>query len=161
MSCLASIPVTRVVAYCVLIGSWVMLGLICRLTIFLVGQRILSMVMGFFWSPEPHLYCVRFAYQLLGGTKVLELLLRTPHVRGQFYRLSSIIFHILGCVNYTHLFVWKVPFEVPHDCSVALFMVGIYFWDPFLMKRRSPLDALSSSTLSLLLASSNASAEYF
>jgi len=25
-----------------------------------------------------------------------------------------------------HLFVWKVPFEVPHDCAVALFMVGMY-----------------------------------
>ena len=42
-----NIPLTRLVAYCVLIGSWVTLGLICRLTIFLVGQRILSMVMVF------------------------------------------------------------------------------------------------------------------
>ena len=30
-----NIPLTRLVAYCVLIGSWVTLGLICRLTIFL------------------------------------------------------------------------------------------------------------------------------
>jgi len=43
-----NIALTRLVAYCVLIGSWVTLGLICRLTIFLVGQRILSMVIGFF-----------------------------------------------------------------------------------------------------------------
>jgi hypothetical protein len=43
-----NIPLTRLVAYCVLIGSWVTLGLICRLTLFLMGQRILSMVMGFF-----------------------------------------------------------------------------------------------------------------
>ena len=42
-----NIPLTRLVAYCVLIGSWVTRGLICRLTIFLVGQRILSMVMVF------------------------------------------------------------------------------------------------------------------
>jgi len=42
-----SIPLTRLVAYCVLIGSWVTLGLICRLTLFLVGQRILSVVMVF------------------------------------------------------------------------------------------------------------------
>jgi hypothetical protein len=61
---------------------------------------------------------------------VFELLLRTPHVRDQFYRLASRIFR-MGCVNYTHLFVWKVPFEVPHDCAVALFMVGMYFRDPF------------------------------
>jgi hypothetical protein len=91
---------------------------------------------------------------------VLELLLRTPHVRGQFYQLASRIFRI-GCVDYTHLFVRKVPFEVPHNRAVALFMVGMYFWDPFLMKRRSSLDALSSSTLSPLLASSNAHAESF
>jgi hypothetical protein len=43
-----NIPLTRLAVYCVLIGCWVMLGLICRLTLFLVGQRILSMVMGFF-----------------------------------------------------------------------------------------------------------------
>jgi len=151
---------TCLVANCVLIDSWVKLGLVCRLTIFLVGQRILFMVMGFFLSPEPHLYRVRFAYRLLGGSKVLELLLRTPHVRGQFYQLASRIFCI-GCVNYTHLFVWKVLFEVPQDPAVALFMVGMYFWDPFLMKRRSPLDVLSSSTLSPLLALSNAPAEIF
>ena len=42
-----SIPLTRLVAYCILIGSWVTLGVICRLTIFLVGQRILFMVMVF------------------------------------------------------------------------------------------------------------------
>jgi hypothetical protein len=40
---------------------------------------------GLFLNPEPHLYRVRFAYRLLGGTKVFELLLCTPHVRGQFY----------------------------------------------------------------------------
>ncbi len=56
-------------------------------------------------------------------------------------------------------FVCKVPFEVPHDCGTALFNVGMYFWDPFLMKRMSPLDPVSSNTLivssltiSLLLA---------
>ncbi len=35
------------VAFCALIGSWVTLGLTCRLTTFLMGQRILSMVMVF------------------------------------------------------------------------------------------------------------------
>ena len=43
--------------------------------------------------------------------------------------------------------VLKVPFEVPHDCGAALLVHGMYFWDPFLMKRRSPLDPVSSSTL--------------
>jgi hypothetical protein len=36
---------------------------------------------------------------------------------------------------------------VPHDCGTALFIVGMYFLDPFLMKRRSPLDPVSSNTL--------------
>jgi hypothetical protein len=43
--------------------------------------------------------------------------------------------------------VRKVPFEVPHDCGAALFVNGMYFWDPFLMKRRSPHEPVSSSTL--------------
>ena len=64
-----NIPLTCLVAYCVLIGSWVTLGLTCRLTIFLVGQRILSMGMVFLLSPEPHLYRARFAYQLIRSYK--------------------------------------------------------------------------------------------
>ncbi len=43
--------------------------------------------------------------------------------------------------------VRKVPLEVPHDCGTALFTRGMYFWDPFLIKRRLPLDPVSSSTL--------------
>ncbi len=45
------------------------------------------------------------------------------------------------------LFVLKVPFEVPHDCGTTRFIVGMYFWDPFRTKRRSPLDPVSSNTL--------------
>jgi hypothetical protein len=45
------------------------------------------------------------------------------------------------------LFFLKVPFEVPHDCRTARFIVGMYFWDPFWTKRRSPLDPVSRSTL--------------
>jgi hypothetical protein len=39
---------------------------------------------------------------------------------------------------------------VPHGCGTARFNVGMYFWDPFRMKRRSPLDPVSSSTLIVL-----------
>ena len=48
-------------------------------------------------------------------------------------------------------FVWKVLLEVPNDCGTALFIVGMYFLDPFLMKRRSPLDPVSSNTLIVFL----------
>ncbi len=40
-----------------------------------------------------------------------------------------------------------MPLEVPHDNGTALFIVGMYLLDPFLMKRRSPLDLVSSNTL--------------
>ena len=43
--------------------------------------------------------------------------------------------------------VRKMPFEVPHDCGTALFNVGMYFLDLFLIKWRSPLDPVSSNTL--------------
>jgi hypothetical protein len=43
--------------------------------------------------------------------------------------------------------VWKVPLEVPHDSGTFLFTHGMSLWEPFLMKRRSPLDPVSSSTL--------------
>ena len=46
--------------------------------------------------------------------------------------------------------VRKVALEVPHDCGAALFVHGMYFLDPFLMKRRSPLDPVSSHTLIVL-----------
>ena len=49
-------------------------------------------------------------------------------------------------ISLTFLVV-KVPFEVPHDCGATLFVNGMYLWDPFLIKRRSPLDPVSSSTL--------------
>jgi hypothetical protein len=39
---------------------------------------------------------------------------------------------------------------VPHDCGTALYIVGMYFLDPFLMKRRSPLNPVSSNTLIVL-----------
>jgi len=48
------------------------------------------------------------------------------------------------------LFVLKVPSEVPHDCGTARFNVGMYLWDPFRMKRRSPLNPVSCSTLIVL-----------
>ena len=68
----------------------------------------------------------------------------------------------IGYVNHTHFLFemcclkYHTTVRQPSSWQVCT------FWDPFiLMKRRSPLDALSSSTLSPLLASSNAPAESF
>jgi hypothetical protein len=71
-------------------------------------------------------------YSTMSGTKLIDLLAEYSTKE----REISPIF-----------FVIKVPFEVPHNCGTALFNVGMYFWDPFAMKRRSPLDPVSSSTL--------------
>ena len=86
---------------------------------------------------------------------VFALLLCTPHVRGQFYRLASRIFH--KDLSITPTFLFERCLRSNTRPCVALFMLGMYFWllgSFFLMKRRSLLDALSSSTLSPLLASS-------
>ncbi len=46
---------------------------------------------------------------------------------------------------------------MPHDCGTARFIVGMYFWDPFWTKRRSPLDPVSSNTLIVLCLTINLS----
>ena len=77
-----------------LIGSWVTLGLTCRLTMFPVGQRILSMVMVFSLKsitlPISCKVCLsinQVVQRCLSSYFVLH------NVRGQFYRLDSRIFH--------------------------------------------------------------------
>jgi hypothetical protein len=63
-----------------------------------------------------------------------------------------------GDVNLTHLFCLKDAHGSAHDRGAALFAVGMYLLDPFLMKRRSLLDAVALEllyvTTSLLLTSS-------
>ncbi len=159
MSYLASnISITLLVAFQVLLtGSWawdvlclralVMLGLSCKLTIFLMGTRILSMVKVFSLKSRttpisckvclPMIRSYRGAeapalYSTVSGIKLIDLLAEYSAKE----RVISPTF-----------FVIKVPFEVPHNCGTALFNISMYFWDHFGMKRRSPLDHVSSSTL--------------
>ncbi len=40
---------------------------------------------------------------------------------------------------------------MPHDYGTAIFTVGMYLIDPFLMKMRSPLDPVSNYTLIVLV----------
>ncbi len=153
----SSIAMTLLASFRVLSGSWawqvlclnalVTLGLSCRLTIFLMGRRILSIVMVLF---------------LKSRTVPMSCKLCLPIIRSYRGSLAPGSYSTISGVRYTDLLmeysakemsisptflVWKVPLEVPHDCGAALFAYDMYFWDPFLMKRRSPLDPVSSSTL--------------
>ena len=158
-----SIPLTRLVAYCILISSWVTLGLICRLTIFLVGQRILFMVMVFSLKSRTLPISCKVCLSI---NQVVQRCLRSYfvlHMSGVSFTDLLAEYSIRMCQLHPP-FCLKGAFEVPHDRAAypSSWQVCTFdFWDPFLIKRRSLLDALSSSTLSPLLASSNAPAEPF
>ncbi len=151
---------TLLVSLRVLTGSWAWqvlclnalatLGLSCRLTIFLMGKRILSIVMVLSLksrtAPMPCKLCLPMirsyrgalapgSYSTISGIRCTDLLME--------YSAKEI------SISPTFL-VRKVPLEVPHDCGASLFVHGMYFWDPFLMKRRLPLDPVSNSTLIVL-----------
>ncbi len=148
---------TLLVSLRVLTGSWtwqvlclnalVTLGFSCKSTIFLKGRRILSIGMVFSLksrtTPMPCKLCLPmirlyrgalafWSYSTISGAKCTDLLVE--------YSAKEIL------ISPTFLVI-KVPLEVPHDCGAALFMHGMYVWNPFLMKRRSPLDPVSNSTL--------------
>ncbi len=153
----SSIAMTLLVSLQVLTGSWawqeiclnalVTLGLSCRLTIFLMGKRILSIVM---------------VLSLKSRTAPMSCKLCLPMIRSYRGALAPGSYSTISGVRCTDLLmeystkevsisptflVRKVPLEMPHDCGAALFVHGVYFWDPFLMKRRSPLNPVWSSTL--------------
>ena len=87
-------PYDSLSSFCILIGSWVTLGLTCRLTILLLGQRILSMVMVFFLKSRTAPISCKFCLSI---NQVVQRCLSSyfilHNVRGQFYRLASRIFH--------------------------------------------------------------------
>ncbi len=148
---------TLLVSLWVLTGSWawqvlcpnalITLGLSCRLTIFLMGKRILSIVM---------------VLSLKSRTAPISCRLCLPMIRSYRGLLAPGSYSTISGVRCTDLLmeystkeisisptflVRKVPLEVPHNCGAALFVHGMYFWDPYLMKIRSPLGPVSSSTL--------------
>jgi hypothetical protein len=132
----SSIAMTLLVSLRVLTGSWarqvlclnalVMLGLSCRLTIFLMGKRILSIVMVF---------------SLKSRTAAMPCKLCLPMIRSYIGALASVSYSTISGVRCTDLLVKysakeisisptflvrKVPLEVPHDCGAALFEHGVY-----------------------------------
>ncbi len=134
------------------LSALVMLGLSCRLAMFLIGKRILSIVMDL---------------SLKSRTAPMSCKVCLPMIRSYIGALAPESYSTISGVRRTDLLteystkemsmpptflVWKVPLEVPHDCGAFLFTHGMYLWEPFLMKRRPPLDHVSSSTLIIVSA---------
>jgi hypothetical protein len=158
LSYLASkISSMRLVVLHVLAGSWAklelslstlqMLGLSCRLLIFLMGRRISSMVMVLSLKsntvPLSCKVCLPMIRLYNGGSPPLGYSTISGH-RCTFllaeYSTKEISF------SPTFL-VLKLPLEVLHDSGTALLTMGMYLLDPFSKKRRSPLDLVSRRTL--------------
>jgi hypothetical protein len=157
----SKISTTCLVALCVLTGAWAkqefclsaleMLGLICRLLIFLMGKRISSMVMVISLKshmapisckvclPMIRLYDVGmppWGYSIISRRRCTLLLAEYSTKES----LASPTFLVL-----------KVLLEVLYDSRTALFTMGMYLLDPFFKKRRSPLHPVSTRTLIVLL----------
>jgi hypothetical protein len=158
LSYLAStISTTHLVALCVLSGSWAklklslsaleMLGLSCRLLMFLMGRRISSMVMVLsFKSNMAPISC-----------KVYLPMIRLYNSGSPplgYFTISRCRCIFLLAEHSTKesstsptFLVLKVPLEVLHDSGTALLTTGMQLLDPFSKKRRSPLDPVSRRTL--------------
>ncbi len=171
LSYLASnISTTRLVELRVLAGSWAklelslstleMLGLSCRLLIFLMGRRISSMVMVLSLKSNTApicKVCLPMIRLYSGGSPPLEYSTISRH-RCTFLLLE---YSTKESSTSPTFLVLKVPLEVLHDSGTALLTMGMYLLDTFSKKRRFPLDPVSRRTLivlclaiSLLLVSS-------
>jgi hypothetical protein len=119
---------------------------------FLIGKRILSIVMDL---------------SLKSRTAPMSCRVCLPMIRSYIGALAHAPYSTISGVRWTDLLaeystkemlmsptflVLKVPLEVPHDCGTFLFTHGMYLWESFLMKSRSPLDPVSSSTLIIVSA---------
>jgi hypothetical protein len=144
----------------VLAGSWAklklslsaleMLGLSCRLLIFLMGNRISSMVMVLSVKSNTASISCKVCLPIIrsynGGGPPLEYSTmsgcRCTFLLAEYSTKESL-------TSPTFL-VLKVSLEVLHDYGTALFTMGMYLLDPFSKKRRSPLDPVSRRTLIVL-----------
>ncbi len=162
LSYLASkISTTRLVALRVLSGSWAklelslstleMLGLSCRLLMFLMSKRISSMVMVLSLksntAPTSCKVCLPMIRSYNGGGPPLGYSTmsgcRCTFLLAEYSTKES-------STSPTYL-VLKVPLEVLHDSGTALLTMGMYLLDLYPKKRRSPLDPVQEDPDSLLL----------
>jgi hypothetical protein len=153
LSYLASkISTTRLVVLRVLAGSWAklelslsaleMLGLSCRMLMFLMGMRISSMVMVLSLKSNTKV-CLPMIWSYNGGGPPLGY----STISGCRCTLLFAEYSTKESSTSPTFLVLNVPLEVLHDSGTALFTTGMYLLDPFSKKRRSPLDPVSRRTL--------------
>jgi hypothetical protein len=141
-----------------------MLGLSCRLLIFLMGRRISSMVMVLLLksntAPISCKVCLPMIRSYNGGGPPLGY----STISGRRCTFLLAEYSTKESLTSPTFLVLKVPLEVLHDFGAALLTKGMYLVDPFSKKRRSPLDPVTRRTLivlclttSLLLVSSGGS----
>ncbi len=162
LSYLASnISTMRLVALCVLVGSWAklelsvsaleMLGLSCWLLIFLMGRRISSMVMVFSLKSNmasiSRKVCLPMIRSYNGGGPPLEYLTTISGHRCTFLLAK---YSTKESSTSPTFLVLKVLLKVIHDSGTTQLTTGMYLLDPFSKKRRSPLDPVSRRTLIVL-----------
>jgi hypothetical protein len=108
-------------------SALVTLGLSCKFVIFLIGRRILFIVMVF---------------SLKSSTAPISCKVCLPIMRSYIGVVAPALYSTMSGVRWTDLlseystkervtsptlFVLKVPFEVTHNCGTARFIVGMYF----------------------------------
>jgi hypothetical protein len=148
------------VALHVLTGSWAklelsvspleMLGLSCRLLIFLMGRRTSPMVMVFSlksnMAPISYKVCLPMIRSYNGG----GLPRGYSTISGHRCTFLLAEYSMKESSTSPSFLVLKVPLEVLHDSGTALLTTGKYLLDPFSKKCRSPLDPVSRMTLIVL-----------
>ncbi len=131
----------RLVVLQVLTGSWakqvfslsalVILGLNCRLTMFLMGRRILSIVIVFSWksnfTPRLCMVCLPIMRSYIGAWSP-ELYSTMSGWRRTFWLAKYSTKEISMLLT---LSVTNVPLEVPHDWETTRLTTEMHLLDPF------------------------------
>jgi hypothetical protein len=161
LSYLASkISTMCLVALGVLAGSWAklelslstleMLGLSCKLLIFLMDRRISSMVTVLSLKSNTAPISCKVYLPMIRLYSSGDPPLEYSAMSGR--RCTFLLAEYLTKESSTSptFLVLKVPLEVLHDSGTALLTMGMYLLDHYSKKRRSPLDPVSRRTLIVL-----------
>jgi hypothetical protein len=144
----SKISTMHFVALRVLIGSWVkqvfslsalvILGLSCRLAMFLMGKRILSVVVVFSWksnfTPRLCILCLPTVRSYIGVWS--PRLYSTMSGRRRTFLLAEYSTEEISMSP--TLSVMKVPLEVPHERGTTHFATEMCLLDPFFHIKEVP-----------------------
>jgi hypothetical protein len=128
------------------LSATVILGLSCRLTMFLMGKRISSIGIVFSWkfnfTPRLCILCLPNMRSYIGAWS--PGLYSTISGRRQTFLLAE--YSTKEISMSPTLSVMKVPLEVPLTQRQPVLQWKCVYWTLFFIKRRSPLDPESSRT---------------